>query len=191
MGCFEAPPLSPQPQHSRPSFRWVPFKGPYFRRVPFKRSYFRRVCFSVCVYNAPPPPLQELREHRLRVPGILKRFKAWCFLFQPSWLKASGETQPYIGLLSPRPPPRAERELHLRRSAWSRSIKPWGEGHFVIPRRGETGRWGLFYGIVQEKLLMYDSLPRFLPGRGVIHRSFSTYGSFGCHFDRTHLGGGV
>ena len=79
MGCFEATPPAPQPQHRRPSFRWVPFKRPYFRRVPLKRSYFRRVCFSVCVYNAPPPPLQELRQHRLRVPGILKRFKAWCF----------------------------------------------------------------------------------------------------------------
>ena len=97
------------------------------------RSYFRRVCFSVCVYNAPPPPLQELREHRLRVPGILKRFKAWCFLFQPSWLKASGETQPYIGLLSPRPPPRAERELHLQRSAWSRSIETMGRRPFRDP----------------------------------------------------------
>ena len=73
MGCFEATPPAPQPQHMRPSFRWVPFKRPSFRRVPFKRSYFRRVCFSVCVYNAPPPPLQELREHRLRVPGILKQ----------------------------------------------------------------------------------------------------------------------
>ena len=133
MGCFEATSPAPQPQHRRPSFRWVPFKRLYFRRVPFKSSYCRRVCFSVCVYNAPPPPLQELREHRLRVPGILKRFKAWCFLFQPSWLKASGETQPYIGLLSPRPPPRAERELHLQRSAWSRSIETMGRRPFRDP----------------------------------------------------------
>ena len=69
--------------------------------------------------------------------GFLNALKLGAF-FQLLWLKALGETQPYIGLLSTRPPPRAERELHLQRSAWSRSIETMGRRPFRdLPARGD------------------------------------------------------
>ena len=108
------PPLQPPSHHiGDPLLGGSLLRGPILGGSLLRGPILGGCVFCVCVYNAPPPPLQELREHRLRVPGILKRFKAWCFLFQPSWLKASGETQPYIGLLSPRPPPLAERAGRL------------------------------------------------------------------------------